>query len=241
MVKRLILFVLSFIIFGTLVCSAATDAVFTQNTALTPRIKEANYRVFLGLRVSNSSNANMVYVTVYNSYGRMIDIQPPQVARTRMEFFINPDVNPDEYPLTVKAFVWSATKAGIPFCESYTFPSIKSADDIIAEQLSGFVAFMKQKFPMQGSFMYDLTMILDSIHEDIIADAKNDELIIDRALFEKEYPEAYSKVREMAKELKESGDIDKVLTDFITVIDNSEYRHLSLTLFKLLGVYDYFS
>lgn len=240
MIKRIIAFVLVFVVASLLLCNAAYAAIYDEKTSvILPQFSRSCYAVCLRLANSVPNNSTYhAYIAIYNKNNRMIDVQYRLIDNRRLYF----DIVPKEYPATVRAFVWSANKTGIPFAESYTYtPELKAANLIITEQLENFVSLLKSTYKTPGNFMYELTSILDSIDEDIINDARNEELVIDKEHFQKEYPEAYAKVEKIAKELKQSGGINDAISNLsLTINDNKEYEQLALTLFALLGVYDYF-
>lgn len=240
MMKRLISLVIVFVMFSSLACSAADVSIDTRLSTITPMFSKSVYDVYLKINVKAPYSANCAYIALYNKNGRMIDMKYKSEAVPRIHF----EVLPEEYPVTVKAFVWSAGKTAIPVCETFTYQPIKSANEIISEQLESFVALLKEKTKnsMPGSFMVELTNVLDSIDEYIIEDAKNNELVIDKKLFRETYPEAYSKVKQIAQDLKATDDgINKAISELSAIINNNaEYDQLSLTLFTLLGVYEYF-
>ena len=229
---------LIFVLFSLTMCTVTSAALFNTSSYIKPQFQQARYEVYLSLNVSKPY-ANLAYVAVYNKNNRMIAIEEPQVAAKRVFFY----VNPEEYPFTVKAFVWSESKTAIPFGESYTFPELETTNTLISNQLGDFVNLLKKNFIKPGSentFWYKITSVLDDIDENIIQDAKEDELVIDRNFFVVRYPDAYSKVRVIADEFKKSGDINKAFTDLSSILDkNPQYEQLVFTLFTLLGVYDY--
>jgi len=232
-IKRVLSLLLAFLTVGSLICGTVSAAIF-RSANVTPMFKQGGYRITLNLNTVKDTG-NDAYLAIYNSKGRMIDLMFAD-AQPRIIY----DISPEEYPVTIKVLAWKDGSL-IPLGEYQTL-ALESASQIIINHLSDFVTTLKQKFNMpDGSFMYELTQILDSIDEEIVEDAKDDSLIIDREFFSAKYPEAYARTREIAHELKQTeGGIDNLLTQFSSIIDNNDdYEQLAITLFTLLGVYDY--
>ena len=218
MFKRIVSLAVVILMLSTLFCNVAYAAVFQDSSTITPMVKEANYEVYLRLNLTKPYTTHYAYVAVYNKNGRMIDMQyTTAVPRTYLY------IAPDEYPVTIKAFVWSISKTGIPLGESYV-TELKSANQIIADHLADFIDFIYES--TSSGFMYELNVILDEIDEEIIEDAKSNELVIDRAYLNQKYPDTYSRIRTLGKSLSDT-EKEEAMTALSTIVNNyPDYKQL---------------